>query len=59
VLAVLEYAQNIVQLDRVVAIVDPNNQGSLRVLERSGFRFEKMVRLSEDDIELKLFTIEI
>ena len=59
VLAVMEYAKNIVQLDRVVAIVDPNNQGSIRVLEKSGFRFEKMVRLSEDDIELKLFTIEI
>ena len=59
VLAVMEYAKNIVRLKRLVAIVDPNNQGSIRVLEKSGFRFEKMVSLSEDDIELKLFTIEI
>jgi len=59
VMAVMEYAKNIVRLKRLVAIVDPNNQGSIRVLEKSGFRFEKMVRLSEDDIELKLFTIEI
>ena len=59
VLAVMEFAKNVVQLERVVAIVDPNNQGSIRVLEKSGFRFEKMARLSEDDIELKLFTIEI
>jgi len=57
--AVLEYARNIVQLKRVVAIVDPNNQGSIRVLEKAGFQFEKMVRLSADDIELKLFAIEI
>jgi RimJ/RimL family protein N-acetyltransferase len=59
VLALMEYAKNIVRLQRVVAIVDPANQGSIRVLEKAVFQFEKMVRLSEDDIELKLFGIEI
>jgi RimJ/RimL family protein N-acetyltransferase len=59
VLAVMAYAKNIVRLPRVVAIVDPANQGSIRVLEKAGLRFEKMVRLSEDDIELKVFGIEI
>jgi len=59
VLGVMEYAKNIVHLKRVVAIVDPNNQGSIRVLEKAGFTLEKMVRLSTDDIELKLFAIEI
>jgi len=59
VLAIMEYAKKIVRLRRVVAIVDPANQGSIRVLEKAGFQFEKMVRLSQDDIELKLFGIEI
>jgi RimJ/RimL family protein N-acetyltransferase len=59
VLGVMEYAKNIVHLKRVVAIVDPNNQASIRVLEKAGFTLEKMVRLSTDDIELKLFAIEI
>jgi len=59
VLALMEYAKNIVRLQRVVAIVDPANQGSIRVLKKAGFQFEKMVRLSDDDIELKLFGIEI
>jgi RimJ/RimL family protein N-acetyltransferase len=59
VLALMEYAKNVVRLQRVVAIVDPANQGSIRVLEKAGFQLEKMVRLSEDDIELKLFGIEI
>lgn len=59
VLAVLEYAKSIVRLKRVVAVVDPSNQGSIRVLEKAGFRFEIMIRLSADDIELKLFAIEI
>lgn len=55
----LEFAKNIVRLKRVVAIVDPENQGSIRVLEKAGFRYEKMIRLSADDIELKLFALDL
>ena len=46
-------------LKRVVAIVDPANTGSIRVLERLGMSFEKMVRLTADDIELKLFSVAL
>ena len=46
-------------LKRIVAIVDPANAGSIRVLEKLGLQFEKMVRLSADDIELKLFGVEL
>jgi ribosomal-protein-alanine N-acetyltransferase len=53
--AVKEYAKNTIGLNRIVAIVDPENQGSIRVLEKIGLQFEKMIRLSADDIELKLF----
>ncbi len=56
---VMQYAKHTVELRRVVAVVDPENDGSIRVLEKAGFKYEKMVRLSEDDIELKLFAIEI
>ena len=57
--AVKEYAKNTIGLKRIVAIVDPENQGSIRVLEKIGLQFEKMVRLSEDDIDLKLFGANI
>ena len=57
--AVKEYAKNVIGLKRLVAIVDPENEGSIRILEKIGLEFEKMVRLSEDDIELKLFGAEI
>jgi ribosomal-protein-alanine N-acetyltransferase len=57
--AVKEYARDKIQLNRIVAIVDPQNQGSIRVLEKIGLQFEKMVKLSEDDIELKLFGANI
>jgi RimJ/RimL family protein N-acetyltransferase len=57
-LAVKEYAKNSVGLERIVGITDPANLGSIRVLEKTGLKFEKMVKLSEDDIELKLFAID-
>ncbi|HSL31657.1 MAG TPA: GNAT family N-acetyltransferase [Anaerolineales bacterium] len=53
--AVREYARNRIGLKRLVAIVDPANESSIRVLEKIGLRYEKMIRLSTDDIELKLF----
>jgi RimJ/RimL family protein N-acetyltransferase len=53
--SVMTYARDVVGLKRIVAITDPDNQGSIRVLEKLGFKFEKMVRLSADDIDLKLF----
>lgn len=53
------YAKDVVGLKRIVAIVDPANLGSIRVLEKIGLRYEKMVRLSADDIDLKLFGIEL
>ena len=58
-LAVKEYARDVIGLKRLVAITDPENQGSIRVLEKIGLKFEKMVRLSEDDIELKLLAADI
>ena len=56
--AVKEYAKKILGLDRIVGITDPENQGSIRVLEKIGLKFEKMVRLSTDDIELKLYSVD-
>jgi RimJ/RimL family protein N-acetyltransferase len=57
-LAVKEYAKNTIGLDRLVGITDPKNRGSIRVLEKIGLKFERMVRLSEDDIDLKLYSID-
>lgn len=58
-LAVKQFARDVVGLKRMVAITDPQNLASIRVLEKIGMTFEKMVRLAEDDIELKLFAINL
>jgi RimJ/RimL family protein N-acetyltransferase len=53
--AVLAYARQALGLARVLAITSPDNERSIRLLERIGFRFESMLQLSEDD-EVRLFT---
>lgn len=42
-------------LKRIVAITDVDNLPSQRVLDAIGLRFERLVRLSPDDAELKLY----
>ena len=53
--AVLAHARSALGLVRIVAIVDPLNQSSIRVLEKLGFTFEKKLCLPHDDTELMLF----
>ncbi|MCB0290160.1 MAG: GNAT family N-acetyltransferase [Calditrichaeota bacterium] len=56
--AVMSYGKNALGLKRIVAITQPDNIGSIRLLEKLGLRFEQMVRLAEDDVKLKLFAWE-
>jgi RimJ/RimL family protein N-acetyltransferase len=58
-LGVKEYAKNSIGLKRIVGITDPDNDGSIRVLEKLELKFEKMVKLSEDNIELSLYAVDL
>ena len=53
--AVLGDARARLGIGRIVAITDPANVASVRVLEKLGFHYEKMLRLTPDATELKLF----
>ncbi|HSE36696.1 MAG TPA: GNAT family N-acetyltransferase [Blastocatellia bacterium] len=56
--AVVSYGKQVFGLSRIIAITTPDNAGSIKVLEKLGLRFERMIRLSEDEPELKLFAPE-
>ena len=55
--AVLESGKNGLGLKRIVAITSPDNQASIRLLEKAGFCFEKMLILPGETAETKLFAI--
>src|SRR5437016_984883 len=50
--AVVSYASEKLGLKRVVAVTNPDNQSSIRLLEKMGFKYERMVRLSQDAPEI-------
>ena len=54
-LAVKAYGQNTLGLKRIVAITNPDNEASIKLLEKIGLKYESMIRLSEDGPEIKLF----
>ncbi len=52
--AVMSYARGVLGLGRIVAITDEDNGGSIRVLEKIGMSFDRMIRLSDDGPEIRL-----
>lgn len=56
--AVLAYAQSALGLTRVVAITNPDNARSEKVLQALGLRFERVLERSGDVPDLNLFAIE-
>ena len=57
--AVKAYGKATLGLSRMVAITNPDNESSIKLLEKIGFRFERMFRLSEDASEIKLFALDV
>jgi RimJ/RimL family protein N-acetyltransferase len=58
-LGVKAHARNVVGLTRLVAIVSPGNDRSVRVLERLGMRFERTLRLPGDTSDVLLYATEL
>ncbi|MET0331261.1 MAG: GNAT family N-acetyltransferase [Dyella sp.] len=53
--AVLGHAYQQLDLARVLAVTAPDNRSSIRVLEKLGFRFEKMIVLGDKACASRLF----
>ncbi|GAB3763525.1 GNAT family N-acetyltransferase [Spirosoma pomorum] len=44
--ALLDYAQTQLKLERITAFCDPENQASIRLIEKLGLRFEKRIQFN-------------
>lgn len=56
--AVMDYARGTLGLDRVLAITSPDNEASVRVLEKVGLRFEGMIQLTAGGPDTRLFATQ-
>ena len=52
--AVMDYGRKVLGLKRIVAITNEENAASIRVLEKIGMSFDRMIRLSEGEPEIRL-----
>jgi len=57
--AVLAHSRDALTLNRVLAIAIPDNEASIKLLNRLGFEFESLKRLSSDADEVKLFNLNL
>jgi RimJ/RimL family protein N-acetyltransferase len=54
--AVMKYGRNVLNLRRVLAITSPDNESSIRLLEKLGFNFESLLELPLNNEPVKLFS---
>ena len=57
--AVLDDARQRLALSRVAAVVSNDNTASIRLLERMGFRFQRMFEFHEGEPEVRLYRINL
>jgi RimJ/RimL family protein N-acetyltransferase len=57
--AVLRHGARQFGLRRVIGVVSDGNQGSIRVLEKLGLRFERMYPMYPGEPEVRLYAIEL
>ena len=50
--AVMRHAREILGLGRIVAITTRDNEPSMRLLEKLGFRFERMIPMGDEELRL-------
>ena len=52
---VMRHAQETLKLKRIVAITNPDNDASIKLLQRMGFTFECVITLAKDREPVELF----
>src|SRR5687767_8032735 len=57
--AVITYGKDELGQKRILAITSPENDASIKLLEKLGFTFEKVTKLSQDAAEVNLFALEL
>jgi [ribosomal protein S5]-alanine N-acetyltransferase len=54
--AALQHARKDLGIERVLAITTPDNEASAKLLVKLGLRFDRLIKMSPDADEVKLFT---
>lgn len=58
-IAVVDYAANVLNLQRLTAIVSPHNEPSIGLIEKLGMRFERTLVMPGDKAPVRLYSMDI
>ena len=56
--AVLDHGKTILGLNRIIAVTSPDNQRSIKILEKIGLTYREKIKMSPEEEECKLFGID-
>ena len=54
--AIYDYGYEELKLKKIVAIVNPDNTSSIKLLSKLGLEFERMIRFPDEEIDIMLFS---
>ena len=54
--AIYDYGYEELKLEKIVAIVNPDNTSSIKLLSKLGLEFERMIRFPDEEIDIMLFS---
>jgi len=57
--AVMDHARDELEIEKLLAITSPENEASARLLNKIGFKFDRLMKLTQDAQEIKLFSAGI
>lgn len=57
--ATVRLAREQVGLSRLLAVVNPDNTRSIQLLEKLGFRHERMIRLAENEPPIRVYAVAL
>ena len=57
--AVIQDAKKRLLYDKIVAITSPNNNASINLLIKLGFRYKELIKIESDNKTTKLYTNQI
>lgn len=57
--AVMKHGREILKLGRVLAITSQNNESSMKLLKKLGFKFDKLITLPNDTEEINMFVSDL
>ncbi len=57
--AIMNHGRDQMGLQRILAITNPDNVGSIALLEKLGLKYERLMKLTDDAPEVKLFAADL